>query len=74
MLPIILCLLVSLFATVADAATISRPSKSFGGTSFINGVVPQASDFNGDPDTIYSEFNGDDYLLDCVIEAFNTLK
>lgn len=23
---------------------------------------------------IYSEFNGDDYLLDCVIEAFNTLK
>lgn len=23
---------------------------------------------------IYSEFNGDDYLLDCVIEAFNKLK
>lgn len=42
----------------AEAGTISRPSKTFGGTSFINGVVPDASDFNGDIDTIYSEFNG----------------
>lgn len=58
MLPIILCLLVSLFATLSEAGTINRPSKSFGGTIFINGVVPQASDFNGDTDTIYSEFNG----------------
>lgn len=41
-----------------DAGTIVRPSKTFGGTSFINGVIPQASDFNGDIDTIYSEFNG----------------
>ena len=40
------------------AGTISKQSKSFGGTSFINGVVPQASDFNGDMDTIYGEFNG----------------
>jgi len=41
-----------------EAGTISRPTKTFGGTSFINGVVPDASDFNGDIDTIYSEFNG----------------
>lgn len=54
----ILVALLSLFATVVDAGTISRPAKSFGGTIFVNGVVPQASDFNGDPDTIYSEFNG----------------
>jgi len=58
MVSIILCILLSLFATLADAGTVSRPAKSFGGTSFINGVVPQASDFNGDTDTIYSEFNG----------------
>lgn len=58
MVSIILCILLSLFATLADAGTITRPAKSFGGTSFINGVVPQASDFNGDTDTIYSEFNG----------------
>jgi microcystin-dependent protein len=58
MIPIILCLVLSLFATLAEAGSISRPAKSFGGSSFINGVVPQASDFNGDVDTVYSEFNG----------------
>jgi len=40
------------------AGSISRPAKSFGGISFINNVVPQASDFNGDIDTVYAEFNG----------------
>lgn len=54
-LTILLCLL---FAVQADAGTISKQGKSFGGTSFINGVVPQASDFNGDMDVIYGEFNG----------------
>jgi microcystin-dependent protein len=50
----------------AHAGTINRPAKSFGGTSFINNVVPQASDFNGDADTIYAEFNGniDDSNID----------
>lgn len=47
-----------LCAGVADAGTINRPTKTFGGSSFINGVTPQASDFNGDVDTIYGEFNG----------------
>lgn len=43
---------------VADAsATATRPTKTFGGTSYIDGVVPRASDFNGDFDTIYSAFN-----------------
>ncbi len=59
-------LVVSLFALVntgifTDAGTISRPAKTFGGTSFVNNVVPDASDFNGDVDTLYSEVNG---LLD----------
>lgn len=57
----ILCTLLALFlfsTSIAEAGTITRPSKTFGGTSFINGVVPQASDFNGDTDTIYAEFNG----------------
>jgi microcystin-dependent protein len=51
-------LLVLLLATPSLAGTISRPAKSFGGNVWINGVVPQASDLNGDIDTIYSEFNG----------------
>jgi microcystin-dependent protein len=51
-------LLALLFATDVYAGTVTRPAKSFGGSSFINGVVPQASDFNGDNDTIYAEFNG----------------
>jgi len=46
------------FTGTALAGTVTRPTKTFGGSSFINGVVPQASDFNGDTDTIYSEFNG----------------
>jgi microcystin-dependent protein len=52
------CLMLVLGASLVDAGTIARPTKTFGGTSFINGVIPQASDFNGDLDTIYSEFNG----------------
>lgn len=52
-------LLAGLFLiTSADAGTISRPTKSFGGTSFVNGVIPLASDFNGDIDTVINEFNG----------------
>jgi len=64
---LLLFLVILLFAIDASAATIIRPSKSFGGTSFINGVIPQASDFNGDHDTIYSEFNGN--ITDSNIQA-----
>ena len=45
-------------AGLAEAGTITRPGKSFGGTSWITGVVPTAADFNGDIDTVYSEING----------------
>ena len=45
-------------AGIAEAGTITRPGKSFGGTSWITGVVPTAADFNGDIDTVYSEING----------------
>lgn len=55
MLFLVLCLF---WVSLADAGTIARPTKSFGGTTYINGVVPQASDFNGDFSTIYNEFNG----------------
>ena len=55
---LVLFLCALLFAVDVGAATVTRPAKSFGGTSFINGVVPQASDFNGDLDTLYAEFNG----------------
>lgn len=52
-------LVLGLLATaVCEAGSVSRPTKSFGGTSFINGVIPQASDFNGDLDTIYTDYNG----------------
>lgn len=47
-----------LMTAVCEAGSVSRPTKSFGGTSFINGVIPQASDFNGDVDTIYTDYNG----------------
>lgn len=47
-----------LWMGVAEANTINRPTKTFGGSSFINGVTPDASDFNGDIDTLYGEFNG----------------
>ena len=57
-LTLLLAVLVLLWTSVADAGTITRPSKSFGGTSFITGVVPTAADFNGDHDTVYSEVNG----------------
>ena len=50
--------LILLTASLAEAGTISRPTKTFGGTTFINGVVPDESDFNGDIDTAYSEING----------------
>lgn len=55
---LVVCGLILGSVAVVDAATIARPTKTFGGTSFINGVIPQASDFNGDIDTIYTEFNG----------------
>lgn len=52
-------LILGLLATqLCEAGSVSRPTKSFGGTSFINGVIPQASDFNGDVDTIYTDYNG----------------
>lgn len=54
----ILLALLMVWASVAEAGTINRPTKTFGGASFINGVTPQASDFNGDVDTLYGEFNG----------------
>jgi len=54
----ILVAIMMLCVSVANANTINRPTKTFGGSSFINGVTPQASDFNGDVDTIYAEFNG----------------
>ena len=57
-LTLLLAVLVLVWTSVADAGTITRPSKSFGGTSFITGVVPTAADFNGDHDTVYSEVNG----------------
>lgn len=44
--------------TLADAASISRPTKTFSGTQYINGVVPDQSDFNGDFNTIYNDYNG----------------
>lgn len=53
-----LLVLLMLLPSLAWADTISRATKSFGGTSFINGVIPQASDFNGDIDVIFGEFNG----------------
>jgi microcystin-dependent protein len=60
-------LLAVLLAAQAFAGTITRPPKSFGGNVWINGVVPQASDLNGDIDTIYSEFNGN--ITDANISA-----
>ena len=54
----LVCGLLLVLGSNVEADTINRPTKSFGGTAFINGVVPQASDFNGDSDTIYAEFNG----------------
>ena len=58
MFQILVILIALLFSSQAIAGTVTRPAKSFGGTSFINGVIPDATDFNGDPDTIYAEFNG----------------
>lgn len=50
--------LLLLTASVVEAGIITRPTKTFGGTTFINAVVADASDFNGDIDTAYSEING----------------
>lgn len=50
-------LVFGLLSAVDVGATATRPTKTFGGTSYIDGVVPRASDFNGDLDTIYSAFN-----------------
>lgn len=47
-----------LMADVCFAGVVNRPAKSFGGTQYVNGVVPQDTDFNGDFNTIYGEFNG----------------
>lgn len=41
-----------------NAGLITRPTKSNGQSSFTNGMVPQDTDLNGDPNTIYAEFNG----------------
>lgn len=38
--------------------TITRPTKSVGGTSHVDGTIPTASDWNGDVDTVYAEVNG----------------
>lgn len=54
-LSVLICLLM---AVPAWSGTITRPVKSNGLTSFTNGMVPQDSDLNGDPNTIYAEFNG----------------
>ena len=54
----LLVLLVLSFVTSVEAGSISRPTKTWGTSSFISGVVPTEADWNGDPDTIYSEFNG----------------
>lgn len=56
---VLLCALLLVFGIESiEAGTITRPTKSNGQTSFTNGMVPQDSDLNGDPDTIYAEFNG----------------
>lgn len=51
-------LLLASCASIADAGIISRPTKTTGGTSFNDGTIPHASDFNGDADTVYSLVNG----------------
>ena len=51
-------LLVLLLVSPAYSDTIARPTKSFGGTSFVDGVIPLASDFNGDINTVVNDYNG----------------
>lgn len=51
-------LLALLVPELVLAGTISRPAKSNLQSSFTNGMTPTAADLNGDPDTIYNEFNG----------------
>ncbi len=56
---LLVCLLsLFLFSETVMAGLITRPTKTNGQTSFTNGMVPQDSDLNGDPNTIYAEFNG----------------
>lgn len=58
MIRLIAVLLLMLFAWDVDAGVVNRPAKSFGGTQYVNGQVPQDTDFNGDFNTLYGEFNG----------------
>lgn len=51
-------LLVLTCAGLAYSGIVSRPTKTTGGTSYTDGTVPHASDFNGDFDTIYVDYNG----------------
>lgn len=51
-------LLVLTCAGLAYSGIVARPTKTTGGTSYTDGTVPHASDFNGDFDTIYGDYNG----------------
>jgi len=51
-------LLLASITAIADAAIITRPTKTTGGTSYNDGTIPHASDFNGDADTVYNDYNG----------------
>ena len=51
-------LLVLTFMGTASAGVITRPIKTTGGTSYTDGTIPHASDFNGDIDTVYTLVNG----------------
>lgn len=51
-------LLVLTFMGIASAGIITRPTKTTGGTSYSDGTIPHASDFNGDIDTVYTLVNG----------------
>jgi len=51
-------LLLASITGIADAAIITRPTKTTGGTSYNDGTIPHASDFNGDADTVYNDYNG----------------
>lgn len=51
-------LLLITFVGLATAGIIARPTKTTGGTSYSDGTIPHASDYNGDADTIYTLVNG----------------
>ena len=54
----LILLLSILLPVVVEAGTVTRPTKTNSLTGFTNGMTPTAADLNGDPDTIYAEFNG----------------